>query len=55
MTRFVTAVTLGGEWRAQLVHRRRWWPELWRGRLAEGVEPMRVEEYQEGQHPRGPG
>jgi len=24
------------------------WPEFWRGRLFEGVEPMRVEEYQEG-------
>jgi HSP20 family protein len=24
------------------------WPELWRGRLMEGVEPMRVEEFREG-------
>lgn len=23
------------------------WPELWRGRLVEGLEPMRVEEFQE--------
>lgn len=24
------------------------WPDLWRSRLFEGVEPMRVEEYREG-------
>ena len=31
------------------------WPEVWRSRFLEGIEPIRVEEFAGGQHARGEG